>query len=176
MKTLKELYLCKGKSLCSQAKGPVSGACCLAVHFCHFLLAAAVAESKVYAFTVSCSPSPMPGPEGLFRSSLTGRNSAFLSISLHCWVSLLCFVFSDPLMDTLMTDPVRLPSGTIMDRSIILRHLLNSPTDPFNRQMLTENMLEPGRGLSLPCSADASASECSRPQGRLGASLVPWDL
>ncbi|XP_038188392.1 ubiquitin conjugation factor E4 B isoform X2 [Arvicola amphibius] len=51
--------------------------------------------------------------------------------------------FRDPLMDTLMTDPVRLPSGTIMDRSIILRHLLNSPTDPFNRQMLTENMLEP---------------------------------
>uniref|UniRef100_A0A8D0T5A4 Ubiquitin conjugation factor E4 n=1 Tax=Sus scrofa TaxID=9823 RepID=A0A8D0T5A4_PIG len=51
--------------------------------------------------------------------------------------------FRDPLMDTLMTDPVRLPSGTIMDRSIILRHLLNSPTDPFNRQTLTESMLEP---------------------------------
>ena len=63
----------------------------------------------------------------------------------------------DPLMDTLMTDPVRLPSGTIMDRSIILRHLLNSSTDPFNRQTLTENMLEPGRGrgerfaLKSPC-------------------------
>ncbi|KAI1231555.1 hypothetical protein IHE44_0008010 [Lamprotornis superbus] len=53
----------------------------------------------------------------------------------------------DPLMDTLMTDPVRLPSGTIMDRSIILRHLLNSSTDPFNRQTLTENMLEPGLEL-----------------------------
>uniref|UniRef100_A0A2K6SQG5 Ubiquitin conjugation factor E4 n=1 Tax=Saimiri boliviensis boliviensis TaxID=39432 RepID=A0A2K6SQG5_SAIBB len=51
--------------------------------------------------------------------------------------------FRDPLMDTLMTDPVRLPSGTIMDRAIILRHLLNSPTDPFNRQTLTESMLEP---------------------------------
>ncbi|RMB91565.1 hypothetical protein DUI87_31794 [Hirundo rustica rustica] len=48
-------------------------------------------------------------------------------------------------MDTLMTDPVRLPSGTIMDRSVILRHLLNSSTDPFNRQTLTENMLEPGQ-------------------------------
>lgn len=58
----------------------------------------------------------------------------------------LCFVSADPLMDTLMTDPVRLPSGTIMDRSIILRHLLNSPTDPFNRQTLTESMLEPGTG------------------------------
>lgn len=56
---------------------------------------------------------------------------------------------SDPLMDTLMTDPVRLPSGTIMDRSIILRHLLNSSTDPFNRQTLTENMLEPGIRLRV---------------------------
>lgn len=56
---------------------------------------------------------------------------------------------SDPLMDTLMTDPVRLPSGTIMDRSIILRHLLNSSTDPFNRQTLTENMLEPGICLAV---------------------------
>lgn len=51
---------------------------------------------------------------------------------------------TDPLMDTLMTDPVMLPSGNIMDRSIILRHLLNSPTDPFNRQPLTESMLESG--------------------------------
>ncbi|XP_058858586.1 ubiquitin conjugation factor E4 B-like isoform X1 [Acipenser ruthenus] len=50
--------------------------------------------------------------------------------------------FKDPLMDTLMSDPVRLPSGNVMDRSIILRHLLNSPTDPFSRQNLTENMLE----------------------------------
>jgi len=49
--------------------------------------------------------------------------------------------FKDPLMDTLMTDPVCLPSGTIMDRAIITRHLLNSSTDPFNRQHLTEDML-----------------------------------
>ena len=60
---------------------------------------------------------------------------------------------SDPLMDTLMTDPVRLPSGTIMDRSIILRHLLNSSTDPFNRQTLTENMLEPGIHLTVSSGA-----------------------
>ncbi|XP_018408124.1 PREDICTED: ubiquitin conjugation factor E4 B isoform X2 [Nanorana parkeri] len=51
--------------------------------------------------------------------------------------------FRDPLMDTLMLEPVRLPSGNVMDRSIILRHLLNSSTDPFSRQTLTENMLEP---------------------------------
>uniref|UniRef100_A0A1B0D2V6 Ubiquitin conjugation factor E4 B n=1 Tax=Phlebotomus papatasi TaxID=29031 RepID=A0A1B0D2V6_PHLPP len=50
--------------------------------------------------------------------------------------------FKDPLMDTLMSDPVILPSGAIMDRSIITRHLLNSSTDPFNRQPLTEDMLQ----------------------------------
>lgn len=47
-------------------------------------------------------------------------------------------------MDTLMADPVELPSGVIMDRSIIARHLLNSQTDPFNRQPLTEEELKPG--------------------------------
>ncbi|XP_039485695.1 ubiquitin conjugation factor E4 B [Drosophila santomea] len=51
--------------------------------------------------------------------------------------------FKDPLMDTLMSDPVVLPSGTVMDRAIITRHLLNSCTDPFNRQPLTEDMLVP---------------------------------
>lgn len=48
-------------------------------------------------------------------------------------------------MDTLMVDPVLLPSGKIMDRSVITRHLLNSSTDPFNRQPLTEDMLSPGK-------------------------------
>lgn len=57
--------------------------------------------------------------------------------------SLFCFV--DPLMDTLMEEPVLLPSGKVMDRSVIIRHLLNSATDPFNRQPLTEEMLQPGK-------------------------------
>ena len=51
-------------------------------------------------------------------------------------------------MNTLMTDPVLLPSGMIMDRAIITRHLLNSPTDPFNRQDLTMDMIEPGKEKS----------------------------
>ena len=50
--------------------------------------------------------------------------------------------FLDPVMGTLMTDPVLLPaSGTIMDRGNIMRHLLNSQTDPFNRQPLTADQL-----------------------------------
>lgn len=46
-----------------------------------------------------------------------------------------------------MSDPVVLPSGTVMDRAIITRHLLNSSTDPFNRQPLTEDMLVPNLEL-----------------------------
>ena len=43
-----------------------------------------------------------------------------------------------------MTDPVLLPSGVVMDRAVIMRHLLNSNTDPFNRQALSVDMLVPG--------------------------------
>ncbi|CAD5215081.1 unnamed protein product [Bursaphelenchus xylophilus] len=49
--------------------------------------------------------------------------------------------FKDPVMDTLMHDPVRLPSGHVMDRKIILRHLLSTKNDPFTRQALTEEEL-----------------------------------
>jgi ubiquitin conjugation factor E4 B len=55
--------------------------------------------------------------------------------------------FKDPLMATLMNDPVILPSGVVMDRPIIQRHLLNSQTDPFNRQPLTEAQLIPATQL-----------------------------
>ncbi|XP_059477156.1 ubiquitin conjugation factor E4 B [Neocloeon triangulifer] len=55
--------------------------------------------------------------------------------------------FRDPLMDTLMEDPVILPSGKVMDRPVIIRHLLNSSTDPFNRQPLSEDMLQPATEL-----------------------------
>lgn len=49
-------------------------------------------------------------------------------------------------MDTLMEDPVRLPSsGKILDRKNIVRHLLNNHNDPFNRQPLEESQL-----VSLP--------------------------
>ncbi|XP_014256792.1 ubiquitin conjugation factor E4 B isoform X2 [Cimex lectularius] len=55
--------------------------------------------------------------------------------------------FRDPLMDTLMDDPVLLPSGKVMDRYVIIRHLLNSSTDPFSRQPLSEDMLLPATEL-----------------------------
>lgn len=46
--------------------------------------------------------------------------------------------FLDPLMATLMNDPVILPmSKQIVDRSTIRSHLLSDPTDPFNRQPMS---------------------------------------
>lgn len=52
--------------------------------------------------------------------------------------------FLDPILSTIMEDPVILPtSGTTVDRAIITRHLLSDPTDPFNREALTVEMLLP---------------------------------
>ena len=42
-----------------------------------------------------------------------------------------------------MSDPVRLPSGKVVDRATITRHLLSNETDPFSRQKLTVDMIEP---------------------------------
>uniref|UniRef100_A0A7S3YTZ8 Ubiquitin conjugation factor E4 B n=2 Tax=Lotharella globosa TaxID=91324 RepID=A0A7S3YTZ8_9EUKA len=51
--------------------------------------------------------------------------------------------YLDPLMATVMRHPVRLPSSKmVMDRAVIMRHLLNDETDPFNRAKLTSDMLE----------------------------------
>ena len=48
-----------------------------------------------------------------------------------------------------MADPVVLPSGTVTDRSVISRHLLNYHMDPFNQQPLTPNQLQPGTQLCI---------------------------
>jgi len=52
--------------------------------------------------------------------------------------------FLDPLMYTLMEDPVILPmSRQTVDRSTIRSHLLSDPKDPFNRQpMSIEDVVE----------------------------------
>ncbi|GAM16890.1 hypothetical protein SAMD00019534_000650 [Acytostelium subglobosum LB1] len=56
--------------------------------------------------------------------------------------------FLDPIMSTIMRDPVLLPtSKNIIDRSTIVRHLLSDQTDPFNRNKLTEDMLLPATEL-----------------------------
>lgn len=54
--------------------------------------------------------------------------------------------FLDPLMYTLMEDPVRLPvSKIVIDRSTIRSHLLSDPHDPFNRVPLKIEDVLPGK-------------------------------
>lgn len=61
-----------------------------------------------------------------------------------------CFVCLDPLMYTLMRDPVTLPSSrAIVDRSTIKSHLLSDAKDPFNRVPLTFEEVIPSRTLFL---------------------------
>eukprot|EP00871_Galdieria_phlegrea_P000638 jgi/Galph1/1575/GphlegSOOS_G266.1 len=56
--------------------------------------------------------------------------------------------FLDPIMATIMKDPVLLPtSRTIVDRSTISRHLLSDPSDPFNREFLSMDMVQPQEEL-----------------------------
>jgi ubiquitin conjugation factor E4 B len=50
--------------------------------------------------------------------------------------------FEDPLSCRIMKDPVKLPSGQILDRTTILQHLLTDNRDPFSREMMTEDDLE----------------------------------
>ncbi|KAI9269014.1 ubiquitin elongating factor core-domain-containing protein [Phascolomyces articulosus] len=56
--------------------------------------------------------------------------------------------FLDPILSSVMEDPVLLPtSGTIVDRSTIRAHLLSDTRDPFSRAPLTMEMVEPGKRM-----------------------------
>lgn len=58
--------------------------------------------------------------------------------------------FLDPLMYTLMEDPVILPASKMsLDRSTIRSHLLSDPHDPFNRVPLKEEDVKPGMFTQL---------------------------
>lgn len=57
--------------------------------------------------------------------------------------------FLDPIMSTLMSDPVILPSSKqTVDRNTIARHLLSDQTDPFNRSPLTMDQVIPNTELA----------------------------
>lgn len=48
----------------------------------------------------------------------------------------------DPIMDTLMENPIMLPNNIIIDYSTISRHLLTNESNPFNREPLTLEILD----------------------------------
>eukprot|EP00116_Pleurobrachia_bachei_P000076 sb/3460338/ len=56
--------------------------------------------------------------------------------------------YLDPILGTLMTEPVLLPtSRVIVERSVIAKHLLSDPIDPFNRQPLSMKDVQPDTEL-----------------------------
>ncbi|KAJ7863060.1 ubiquitin elongating factor core-domain-containing protein [Mycena olivaceomarginata] len=62
--------------------------------------------------------------------------------------------FLDPLMFTVMRDPVLLPSSrTVIDRSTIKSHLLSDAKDPFNRVPLTIDEVIPDTALKARIEA-----------------------
>jgi len=68
---------------------------------------------------------------------------------MHCMLTL-----PDPLMYTLMEDPVILPSSRMsIDRATIRSHLLSDPNDPFNRVPLTMEDVIPGKTCICHVSA-----------------------
>jgi len=79
--------------------------------------------------------------------------------------------FLDPIMQEMMTDPVRLPtSGNVMERSVIVRILLTETKDPFNRAELTEGELEEMPEMKAKIQAWKAAQQGS--VGRAAASAA----
>lgn len=67
--------------------------------------------------------------------------------------------FLDPIMQTLMRDPVVLPhSGVTVDRATIERHLLGSATDPFSRAPLALADVAPDAALRARIERWAAAA------------------
>jgi len=78
--------------------------------------------------------------------------------------------FQDPIMMTLMTDPVLLPtSNLVCDRSQIVRHLLSDQRDPINRKPLTPDMLQPQPELKARIQAWIAETIAEKKRQRAGA-------
>eukprot|EP00937_MAST-01D_sp_MAST-1D-sp2_P000440 g440.t1 len=78
--------------------------------------------------------------------------------------------FEDPIMGTLMESPMLLPSGNVMERAVLERHLLSSATDPFTREHLALDMATPHSELKAKiqdwkraCRAAGSARAAQGP-------------
>jgi ubiquitin conjugation factor E4 B len=71
--------------------------------------------------------------------------------------------FTDPLLATLMRDPVILPSSrAVVDRATIRGYLLSETRDPFNRQPLTIDMVVPGTHSRRGVGRWTCADRCGR--------------
>jgi ubiquitin conjugation factor E4 B len=78
--------------------------------------------------------------------------------------------FLDPLVYTLMEDPVILPtSRTTLDRSTIRSHLLSDPTDPFNRSPLKIEDVVPDEEMKARIAAFKAQKRAEKQAERAGA-------
>ena len=77
--------------------------------------------------------------------------------------------FLDPLVYTLMEDPVILPaSRTTIDRSTIRSHLLSDPTDPFNRSPLKIEDVVPDEEMKKKISEFKAAKRAEKLAAKAG--------
>ncbi|KAF2794725.1 hypothetical protein K505DRAFT_374422 [Melanomma pulvis-pyrius CBS 109.77] len=85
--------------------------------------------------------------------------------------------FLDPLLASLMEDPVTLPTSSMtLDRSTIRSHLLSDPNDPFNRVPLTIEQVVPNTALKEKIQAWKAGKRAEKLAERAAASGVePMD-
>eukprot|EP00918_Siedleckia_nematoides_P105822 GHVU01231019.1.p1 GENE.GHVU01231019.1~~GHVU01231019.1.p1 ORF type:complete len:422 (+),score=138.49 GHVU01231019.1:139-1266(+) len=77
--------------------------------------------------------------------------------------------FLDPVMQELMSDPVKLPSsGKVMDRKHIERILLSDESDPFNRMPLKKEALVPQEDLRAAISSFIESLRVKKRQRQTG--------
>ncbi|QRV77647.1 ubiquitin conjugation factor E4 [Ceratobasidium sp. AG-Ba] len=90
--------------------------------------------------------------------------------------------FMDPLMYTLMRDPVTLPSSrVVIDRSTIKAHLLSDVTDPFNRSPLKIEDVVPNEELRVKIEAwlterRGGKTKAALDQAAVESSEIPMDV
>ena len=93
--------------------------------------------------------------------------------------------FLDEITSEIMTDPVRLPSGNLVDRATISRHLLSNETNPFTRQKLTVDMLQDAPEVKQQiaeyrekCRAEAAAAKAAAKaaEAQAEAGAAPMEL
>ncbi|KAG1721381.1 U-box domain-containing protein [Suillus occidentalis] len=82
---------------------------------------------------------------------------------------------SDPLMATIMRDPVTLPSSrAVIDRSTIKSHLLSDSKDPFNRvPMVIEDVIP---NVELKAQIDAFITERRNKRLTIEEGIVKMDV
>ncbi|KAN0085292.1 Ubiquitin elongating factor core domain containing protein [Elaphomyces granulatus] len=85
--------------------------------------------------------------------------------------------FLDPLIYTLMEDPIILPSSKVtIDRATIRSHLLSDPNDPFNRAPLKIEDVKPDTELKAKIEAFKSERKAVKRQALLQGAAENMDL